>query len=265
MRGAQPTTSTSWLESDVFDNIYKHARWRVNASREPNASELHPSSGAGSMPMAARSACVVLAEAVRRIATSPVRILDAPCGDSTWMPACLTRIASEQNVKLVYQGGDIVAELVHQLNAGHGRFLPGGVRPTAGPGVTVNTFVVLDATNVTAMAMLRGSFDVIVTRHVTIHLKSEAVLRIIDGWNAVAPRYVLTDDYSMDHNGNWLDAGHPFPYRELNLREVSHVSASIQPHIQPHDQPHDHKVSHGPRMPPHAIAKLMPGRSHQKA
>ena len=135
------------------------------------------------------------------------------------MPSCLTRIAAELDVRVRYQGADIVAELVAQLNAGRGSYLANGTRPAVGSGVEVADFLYMDATDPVAIAKLRGRFDIMVTRHVTIHLQSEAVMRLVENWNTLGLQYVLTDDYASERNINWLDAHADFPHRELNLRE----------------------------------------------
>ena len=212
--------TASTVQSSVFENIYASGYWRDH--RAAGTADV-PSSGAGSTVRASHSTCVTLLEAVRRTSEANshrhVRILDAPCGDFTWMPSCLTRIAAELHVAIHYQGGDIVRELVQQLNEGRGRFLPNGVRTAIGSGVTLREFVHLDATDVEAMRRLRGRFDILISRHVTIHLQSNAVLRLIDGWNALDPRYILTDDYAVGRNINWIDANASAPHREINLRE----------------------------------------------
>ena len=172
--------------STVFDNIYARGLWRNGRKA---GTESSPASGSGSTPLAARTTCLVLREAVRRVAKATVRILDVPCGDWTWMPACLTAIASSLSVRLAYSGGDVVHELIRQLNAAQGSFLPNSARAAVGPGVDVRPFVVLDVANAAAMGALRGEFDIVVTRHVTIHLQSAVNLRIIDGWNALAGEY----------------------------------------------------------------------------
>ena len=217
-----PGDHAALVQHSVFDNIYALGLWRGRSSA---ASSSRPSSGGGSTPDAARTTCMVLVEAARRVASArsdarlPVRILDAPCGDFTWMPACLTHIARELKVRVQYQGADIVTRLVGQLNDGKGSFLSNGRRSAIGEGVELREFLVLDAANTEAMAALRGRFDIMLTRHVTIHLQSEAILRIVDSWNAIGVRYVVTDDYPTSKNINWVDANATFPYREPNLRE----------------------------------------------
>lgn len=199
----------------VFGDIYAKGLWRGSG----------PASGAGSSPFAARTTCLVLLEAIRRAAAerpegSPVRILDAPCGDFTWMPGCLARArATFPRVPLRYTGADVVAELVRQLNAGHGHYLVNSRRAPTPAGVDVEPFLHLDAANVGAMAALRGRFDVLLSKHMLVHLPSEQVVRVLDGWSAVGARFVVTDDYPSRPNWSWLDPEMGFPYRMQNLRE----------------------------------------------
>lgn len=207
----------------VFDHIYAEGLW--HNTKKATLTDKAPASGAGSTPLAARTTCLVLLDAIRRTkserpAGAPVRILDAPCGDFTWMPGCLARAREAfPETRLRYTGGDIVAELVRQLNAGEGRYLANGKRAAVPPGVELAEFIHLDSADSEAMGRLADRFDIIVSKHMLIHLPSEVVLRVIDGWAAVRPRYVVTDDYPARPNWSYLDLNFSYPYREPNLRE----------------------------------------------
>ena len=127
--------------------------------------------------------CRVLLDAVRMVSETParrerrpVRILDAPCGDFTWMPGCLERIRAALGVKLYYTGADIVPELVAQLNAGRGHLLVDGTRASVGEGIRAE-WIVLDQSDTAAMLNLKRAaipYDIIISKHMFIHLQSEA-------------------------------------------------------------------------------------------
>ena len=201
----------------------------------------------------------MVSETPARRERRPVRILDAPCGDFTWMPGCLERIRAALGVRLHYTGADIVPELVAQLNAGRGHMLVDGTRASVGEGIRAE-WIVLDQSDTAAMLNLKKTamaYDIIISKHMFIHLQSEArranrtarsvrhsavyrpvvtplggpapwqvILQIVDNWNALGAQYLVTDDYAAQGpsgcrggNWNWIDTNHPFPYHEPNLRE----------------------------------------------
>ena len=102
-----------------FSKFYASGGWRGDqkardGSLAPVAST-RPMSGQGSKLDSNGVSCGVLSTAVRIVASrraakksggseeeaNVVRIVDTPCGDFTWMPWCLDRIAQEQpNVRL---------------------------------------------------------------------------------------------------------------------------------------------------------------------
>lgn len=217
---AEPSTARA--SASVFQNIYGQGSWR---SRRSHSSAATPASGGGSTLTATRTSCRVLQDAVRMVKEAgvrrgPIRIFDAPCGDFTWMPGCLARIQRELGVSLSYTGADIVAELVAQLNAGEGHLLVNGKRAELADGIRAK-WIVLDQSDYDAVKELgkKSSYDVIVSKHMFIHLQSEVILRILAGWNQLGAQLLVTDDYATGANWNWLDADNAFPYREMSLRE----------------------------------------------
>ena len=73
-----------------------------------------------------RNLCGVVFAAVQRLekedshpAGTPVRILDAPCGDFTWMPRCLNLLAQGFPTRsFEYQGVDISAVVIERRKSG---------------------------------------------------------------------------------------------------------------------------------------------------
>ena len=99
----------------AFDRIYQTGAW----SRAHG--HVAPRSGDGSTIVATNVTCLVLQHAVELVSIHRrrVRILDTPCGDWTWMPACLTRIANAlpEHITLDYQGVDVVQVHGQRLNS----------------------------------------------------------------------------------------------------------------------------------------------------
>jgi len=120
---------------NVFRNIYAKGLWRSGQQRSLPG---YPASGGGSTELATRTTCRVLMDAVRMVSETParrgrpIRILDAPCGDYTWMPACLQSIRTTLGMHLRYTGADIVSQVIEQLNIGHGSLLVNGTRASVG-------------------------------------------------------------------------------------------------------------------------------------
>ena len=156
-----------------------------------------------------------------RAGNRPVRILDTPCGDFTWMPFCLTRIHNDTSLRLEYQGVDIVPSLVEMLNSGNGSFLTGHMHSvTIGRednGVHVFPFQVADVSSSDSMAPYGGGrFDIIVSKHALIHAPNQAIRGFLHSWNTLGATYLLLD--------NWIPKGIGSPsdiawggYREPNL------------------------------------------------
>ena len=210
--------------SAAFNKVYATKLWA--------GKNKHPSSGAGSTLKATTTTCAVLKRAVvmrraraRRFNTG-VKILDTPCGDWTWMPSCLQKIASEARVSLIYQGVDVVESVVTKLNA---RVAGAGGLPTPPPqhppaaelNVTVLPFQVADVGNLTRMSDFANHFDVIISKHMLIHTPNEFIFSVLRSWNAIGAAFLVTDNWpypnpsllSQPVNTN-IDFGQ---YREMNL------------------------------------------------
>ena len=188
---SSPVPVTSAREA--FARVYNGAMWRFKPGQ--------PRSGGGSTLQATNTTCAVLLTAVRLVAQrqSTVRILDTPCGDGTWMPNCLTQIASSDvsSIQIEYQGVDVVPSLVAQLNARRGHLLtsPGFAVPSMR--VRVLPFACADIANWTEMRRFSSSFwqpDIILSKHFLMHIPNAHVLRALSVWDRLGAKLLVKDN-----------------------------------------------------------------------
>jgi len=184
-----------------FTEIYRSHMWRIHSGQ--------PLSGGGSTHSATNVTCAVLLHAVRAVAAQRptcgcVRVLDAPCGDFTWMPSCLHRMAQmllasppagTPPTTIVYRGVDVVSTLVDQLNARSGNMLTLTRADFAMPAaVTLLPFLRLDVSNASAMRPLVGEVDVIVSKHMLIHTPNAHIERTLQTWNSLGASHLVRDN-----------------------------------------------------------------------
>ena len=211
---ALPLPPLSSFPPDVaFAKIYEGAMWRTGDKRDQRI----PLSGGGSTLEATNVTCKVLLAAVRHVTSKrrgPTRILDTPCGDFTWMGSCLRRIAKElqpDGGSIVYRGIDVVSSLVDELNARGGHLLTGARDFNLGvPNVRILPFVQADASNLTQMVRFTGRVDVILSKHMLIHLPNAHVENVLHAWDSIGASLLVKDNTpnTRKMNRNTVMAGH---------------------------------------------------------
>jgi len=144
----------------MFEQIYKSGTWQHG-----NASL--PLSGTGSTAEASANARIALAAALGR--TRARSVLDAPCGDFTWMRLMLPTFA---RLGVHYTGVDIARPQIARLQA--------EFEGTAGVEFRVGDLVVEPPPRATA--------GLIFSREMTQHLNPEEVLRVLHHWSRSGSR-----------------------------------------------------------------------------
>lgn len=214
--------------TDDFSTFYAAGGWRGN-QRSASVVASSPMSGQGSKLEANGVSCGVLSAAVRLVQlrrhTNEVRIIDTPCGDFTWMPHCLDRIAAEQpSVRLRYRGVDVVPQLIRQLNAGEGAFLVGGKRTALvhADRIEIEPFMYADLARPPPQELV-GHYDVALSHHVLMHTKLAGIDAHIAFWQAVA-RWVVIDSWPLDTPNRELPKRPP-AYRTVDLHAPPFAAA----------------------------------------
>ena len=146
----------------VFDEIYRRHYWR---SSGPG----HSLSGPGSDFLQSRAAQSAILSTLSRMCgkrgvgqSCTVSMLDAACGDMTWMPLVL-EAARKRGIWIDYTGVDVSAVVTRLNNAS--RVLRSRLRAATA------TFR-FEQRDLTAHAPSRG-YDLVLARHVFMHLTNE--------------------------------------------------------------------------------------------
>jgi hypothetical protein len=197
MAAAPPPTA-----QQEFTKLYRRGGWRFRPGQ--------PRSGGGSTLVATNTTCAILLHAVRLAAESapparPVRILDAPCGDFTWMPSCLRWMAERvPTLRLEYRGIDVVEPLIEQLNRREGGLLShlSASAFAVPPSVTLLPFERADATNRTEMARYAQRVDVLLSKHMLIHTPNALIERALAAWDSLGAALLVRDDTQLERRRN---------------------------------------------------------------
>lgn len=170
----------SLRKRSVFEKIYRENLWGDAESR----------SGSGSGLAATEKVRKGLLEAIQRLDVRT--IVDAPCGDYYW----LSTVDLSQKLTW-YQGFDIVPQLIDQNNR---RFSTEKI-----------SFKTSDL-----IKRVPPRADLILCRHLLIHLSLDDCLRVLRNFKASGSRYLMiTNQPDADRNQEILFTG---SYRPVNLR-----------------------------------------------
>jgi hypothetical protein len=163
----------------VFEKIYRENLWGDAESR----------SGSGSGLAATEKVRRGLLDAIQRLDVHS--ILDAPCGDYYWLSTVdLSRHLSS------YRGIDIVPQVIEQNNR---RF-----------GTDKISFEAIDL-----IKRVLPPADLILCRHLLIHLPLEDCVRVLRNFKASGSRYLMiTNQPDIERNEEILFTG---AYRPVNL------------------------------------------------
>lgn len=151
-----------------------------------------PVSGPGSSVVATARARAALAKVVEQLHIGS--LLDAPCGDMTWMPLVLDELASKSMI-LSYQGADIVPALIaaHQKRFAERSNM---------------RFAIVDVADVNATlppvpGTTDGKFDLILCREMMQHLPFEAVHNVLRVFSRSGAKYLLTTTFYNKNGQAW--------------------------------------------------------------
>jgi len=154
----------------MFEDVYSHSTWTHG---DPTI----PKSGSGSTLTKTKGTRRALQEAVVRY--NITSIVDAPCGDLTWMRAMFP-FFKKRNVQ--YTGVDIATAEITQLR----KEFP------------EHRFKRLDM-----VSAILPKADLIFSRQALQHMNAEDNLRVINNWHRSGARYVLQTTYRSDVNSNY--------------------------------------------------------------
>lgn len=190
-------TEYSGGRKETFTTIYRENRWGNEESV----------SGSGSTLGNTKLVRTALEKALRRTGASS--LLDAPCGDFNWMKEI--RLPDTIN----YLGGEIVPELVDNLQREHGSFN--------------KRFLQLDI-----VSDPLPTADLWLCRHVLMHLSNEEVQMVLANFARSDISYVLFDNYDFVRSNRDIQTG---GYRYVNLQRppfnLPRALASYQNSIPP--------------------------------
>lgn len=164
---------------ETFETIYRENRWNSTESRSGTGSTLDQTI------LLRRRLPAILSRLNART------LLDAPCGDYHWMKS----VTLPDGV--AYIGGEIVAALVADLDARHGR-----------PGVR---FIALDI-----VADPLPAADVWLCRDVLFHLSNADILATLRNFAESDISYILTTTYPFGVGNRDIRSG---GFRYINLTE----------------------------------------------
>jgi hypothetical protein len=165
--------------ASAFTTIYRENRWQSDESV----------SGTGSTERATRMLQTALPALLKKNYAST--FLDAPCGDFNWMARLDLR-------GIDYIGGDIVPDLIDDLNKKFGR--------------TDRTFEILDIVDDPLPAA-----DIWLCRHVLFHLSQADIFKVLENFARSEIRYILIDNVDFITNGTDIRSG---GFRLVNLRSA---------------------------------------------
>jgi len=176
---------TSEHRRNSFAKIYEEGEWGSQSK-----------SGPGSLLEATVRMRKILGEVVDKIkdhlSAQKISILDSSCGDMTWMPTFL----SGRN-DVIYTGFDIVQQNIdnHRKN------------------FTDWTFMVHDIVS----EPIPASYDLIISRHTTIHLKNRDVNKVVKNFISSGSKYLLTTTFPNITENKDVQEDDLWRYRPLNL------------------------------------------------
>mmetsp|Transcript_12544 Transcript_12544/g.33058 ORF Transcript_12544/g.33058 Transcript_12544/m.33058 type:complete len:346 (-) Transcript_12544:28-1065(-) len=172
-------TTTEWDRSSYFSTVYDLGYWAAQ-NKMPGV----PASGPGSTLDAAKNAITTIEQLIREFGIE--LLIDAPCGDMTWM-------ASVDLRGVEYVGIDVVQSVIDSNVKKH-------------PSLTFMALDVADPSSVDQLRRLaRGRRTLILCRHLLFHLPvadGRAVLRHLFQSSAsylLTSTYVRADDFDTSY------------------------------------------------------------------
>jgi len=180
---------------DIFDEIYLVDFWKLGFDDDKTSSNCVPSSGIGS----SRRHSALIQEALYEVLTSYNihTILDAPCGDLSWIPYVF-----KERMNISYIGGDIsqvvIDRNIRTLNS---------VRQTMN--VSHPLWTLINHTNSVSLAQmdlveasaLEANIDLLFCRHMMIHLTVTDNLKVLENIENSGVRYLMATTF-LTNSGN---------------------------------------------------------------
>ena len=162
-------STTEWDRSSYFSTVYDLGYWAAQ-HKMPGV----PASGPGSTLDAARNAITTIQQLIREFGIE--LLIDAPCGDMTWM-------ASVDLRGVEYVGIDVVQSVIEKNRQEH-------------PSLTFMALDVADETSVDQLrSLVRGRRTLILCRHLLFHLPVPDGRAVLGHLFQSSASYLLTSTY----------------------------------------------------------------------
>ena len=149
---------------DDFDDIYASHKWGTTLSGP--GSTLDGSTNARNMILATMGRLCKL----QPHGSCHLQMLDAACGDMTWMPLVLEQ-AMREGIAVSYTGAD-VSEVVLRINRANT-----ALQSRLESATRSHDFIHLDL----AVDSLPQTYDLVVARHVLMHLSNAEITSVLRG------------------------------------------------------------------------------------
>eukprot|EP00092_Neocalanus_flemingeri_P008003 GFUD01008635.1.p1 GENE.GFUD01008635.1~~GFUD01008635.1.p1 ORF type:complete len:329 (+),score=89.43 GFUD01008635.1:265-1251(+) len=180
-------SESSGHRKDSFVEIYAKNAWGKESKSGPGS--LLPST------IRIRNILDLLVEKLKtHLNKDKIRILDSSCGDMTWMPTFL-----RGRTDVIFTGFDIVPDNIENHR---NKFKDENWN-----------FEVHDIVT----DSLNSTYDLILSRHTTQHLKTADVLKVIHNFIASGSKYFLTTNYPQATSNKDLEEDSQYRHRLLNL------------------------------------------------
>lgn len=175
---------------NVFNNIYINGRWGKPFF-----------SGVGSTLAQSVGAQRALWHAIQYSKKSPVRILDAACGDMQWIPSALKKVDTHEQ-RIIYTGNDVSSVIIDIDKKNH------NLR---------NFFqkanIAFQFTNKDMNILSMDNYDIILIRHVIMHMEENDVMVLLQKLKKQNTLVLITSELGNHKNKNIADG----KFRLVNL------------------------------------------------
>ena len=178
-----------------FSRIFQKRAWRAKV--EPGFEDIQ-ASGPGSILNTTRQVVFALSAIIeilkRELNKEVITFLDLPCGDILWMSGFL-----EKRTDVEYTGMDIVPNLIRR-HRDHYRDKPWKFRH-----------------HDIVHSELNESFDLILCRHMTMHLRHADTLRALQHFSTSGSKYLLVTDFPLLGRAREVNTRERTRWRRQNL------------------------------------------------
>jgi 2-polyprenyl-3-methyl-5-hydroxy-6-metoxy-1,4-benzoquinol methylase len=187
-----PSEPHNQSRQQTFDDVYARHTWG-SASLSGPGSTLDGSAGARAAVLTTfKRICKAKQQQGSRCTLD---VLDAACGDMTWMPLVLEQAAA-LGISVSYTGAD-VSQVVLGINRADAK-----LHARLSAATSSHTFVHLDL----VAERLPRAYDLVLARHVLMHLSNGEIAGVLRNVRSSGSHYLLaTNSYVCEANGENLE------------------------------------------------------------